>query len=587
MAINVAMENEELGGGSSSSLSAIKTSRLLSDAGAAGVAESKVDDDESHEHEPHDPIIQHDGPLRTLVVYSGPTSMDRHQDKNGMYIDNMNYFIEHGVSCFDDMPPPPPLPEDDGSVNNNDNPPVPPVAEAVIVNYAFVLTQEVADYYNSPHGPLTKKIQECQAADKGGTTTNNNNARGEKNNDSPLIRVVTRLDRCYDMESIRVVVTSMNVQALYDNILFINCGLVGPKIGPGSPKLIPMSTTATTRSNAKMKKNKPLQQQQPIMVPYAHWSQLYTSRLSDSVRLVGHSINTHFHTFFPHVQSFLYAIRTDTVPILLSSGAIYDCGLSQVELAADPEKRFELIQKYEVGMSTQLLKRGYKIGTAFVNRYGFGKSLVYDKDSTWGTELDDTISDLWYEDGIRNLTATLSSPVPKFWHVYDSEIDDVDGSSSSSSKKINNDAKSTIATTAIRGSSSTINEDTFDYHKYDMLPWEYFIFFKVSRLVPEDVQHIMKYDIDELAKSNVHVISNDPRKSPNIYWLKKTGVYVEPTFTVRTTLSLIVGCLVAIIGVLAKKQKRRISIISCCGSLSPQRKMRLILRRRPVHDHEK
>ena len=51
-----------------------------------------------------------------------------------------------------------------------------------------------------------------------------------------------------------------------------------------------------------------------------------------------------------------------------------------------------------------------------------------------------------------------------------------------------------------------------------------FHFLQVSRLVPEDVQHIMKYDIDELAKSNVKVISNDPRKSPNVYWLKKTGV---------------------------------------------------------------
>ena len=30
-----------------------------------------------------------DLPKKTLVVYSGPTSMDRLQGKNGMYIDNM------------------------------------------------------------------------------------------------------------------------------------------------------------------------------------------------------------------------------------------------------------------------------------------------------------------------------------------------------------------------------------------------------------------------------------------------------------------------------------------------------------------
>ena len=283
------------------------------------VVESKKDDDTGR------------GPRRTLVVYSGPTSMDRLQDKNGMYIDNMNYFIEHGISCFDDAPE---------SRGDDDE-------ESVIVNYAFVLTQEVADHYTAPRGPLTTKIQECEGADK--------NVRGGGGESSPFIRVITRLDRCYDMESIRIVVTKMNVQALYDNLLFVNCGLVGPKFGPGSPRLIPSSSSKT--NNAKQG-----------MVPYSHWSQLYTSRLTDSVRLVGHSINTHFHTFFPHVQSFLYALRTDTVPILLSSGAIYDCGLTQEELGGDPEKRFQLINRYEVGMSTQLLKRGYKIATAFVNR---------------------------------------------------------------------------------------------------------------------------------------------------------------------------------------------------------------------------
>ena len=234
------------------------------------------------------------------------------------------------------------------------------------------------------------------------------------------------------------------------------------------------------------------------MVPYSHWSQLYTSRLTDSVRLVGHSINTHFHTFFPHVQSFLYAIKTDTVPILLSSGAIYDCGLTQEELGSDEEKRFELINRYEVGMSTQLLKRGFKIATAFVNRYGFGKSLVYDRDSIWGTEIDDTVSDIWYEDGIRNLTATTTKPTRKWWEI---------------------EKQSGLRKT---------NEDTFEYHQWDILPWDYFVFFKVSRLVPEDVQHEMHYNANELEKSGVLVVENDPHKSPNEYWLRKTGVFVEP-----------------------------------------------------------
>jgi hypothetical protein len=311
------------------------------------------------------------GPRRTLVVYSGPTSMDRLQDKNGMYIDNMNYFIEHGISCFDDAP------ESRGGGGGDDDD-----AESVIVNYAFVLTQEVADHYTAPHGLLTNKIQECEGVDKnvrGSDRGGGGGGGGGEQSIRPFIKVITRLDRCYDMESIRIVVKTMNVQALYDNLLFVNCGLVGPKFGPGSPKLIPSSYSSKTNNNNNNNNNNNAKKKQQqgqgqgqggmVMVPYSHWSQLYTSRLTDSVRLVGHSINTHFHTFFPHVQSFLYALRTDTVPILLSSGAIYDCGLTQEELGGDPEKRFQLINRYEVGMSTQLLKRGYKIATAFVNRW--------------------------------------------------------------------------------------------------------------------------------------------------------------------------------------------------------------------------
>jgi hypothetical protein len=185
--------------------------------------------------------------------------------------------------------------------------------------------------------------------------------------------------------------------------------------------------------------------------------------------------------------------------------------------------------------------------------YGFGKPLVYDKDSTWGTELDDTVSDIWYEDGIRNLTATMSKPTPKFWNA---------------------DKKS-----ALRGS----DEDTFEYHQWDILPWDYFIFFKVSRLVPEDVQMVMNYNTNELEKSDVHVISNDPRKSPNVYWLKKTGVVVEPRNLLRDVCGMAVGCIVLFL--FAKK--RRGYLISVGKLLSPRRKIPQILRKKQVHDHMK
>ena len=71
--------------------------------------------------------------------------------------------------------------------------------------------------------------------------------------------------------------------------------------------------------------------------------------------------------------------------------------------------------RYEVGMSTHFLNAGYKIYIPAVNQCGFGKSLVYDTDGIWGIDIDDTISNIWQEDGIRNLTVTKSKQTPKWW----------------------------------------------------------------------------------------------------------------------------------------------------------------------------
>lgn len=437
-------------------------------------------------------------PQKTLVIYSGPTAMNRHEDKNGIYHDNMVYFLENGISCNDDDNVIP----DDNNTDDND----------VIVKYVFVLTKEVADYYTAPNGPITKMREKCKAAKQ----QQEQQAEGENisNNKSPglFIDVKTREDRCYDMESMRIVLNTIDVQASYDNLLFLNCGLVGPKLGPGSPKLIP-----TKDSNGKVTTAK--------LVPYSHWTQLYTSRLDDEVRMVGQSINTHFHTFFPHVQSFLYAIKTKTIPILLSAGAIYDCGLNQIEFATHVEKRFELIERYEVGMSTTLVKQGYKIATAFMNRWDMGNPLVLDSNSIndekyktiYGIPLDDTVSDMWYESGLRNLTSVLNRDMPRDWWRRGRDNNNNNEKSSSELRK---------------------KEDTYDYHKYDLLTWDYFVFFKVSRLVTEDIQNEMKYDT--LAESDVLVVSQDPRKSPDEFWLRKMGVLVDTPMYV-SLLRLCVG----------------------------------------------
>ncbi|KAL7462666.1 hypothetical protein ACHAXS_003042 [Conticribra weissflogii] len=389
-------------------------------------------------------------PERTLVIYSGPTSLDRSNAKNGMYIDNMNYFIEYGISCND---------YDAKPLNPNDG------ADPVSVSYVFVVTQDVKDFYTSANGPVTKKKKKCQL----------DGMEFENQISHPFITVIVRQDRCYDMESMRIVLEEIDVEKEYDNLLFLNCGLVGPKIGAGSPKMVP----SRSKSHQNRKPNKRLDE----LVPYSHWTQLYTSHLTDSIRMVGHSINTHFHTYLPHVQSFLYAIRTETIPILLESGSIYDCGLTQEELGTNGEKRFELINRYEVGMSQSLIKKGYKIGTSFINRWDMGKPLVMDQYSISGTEFDDTVSDIWYEDIIRNLTSTISNPHPTWW---------------------------------------TNENETFEEHKWDILPWDYYVFFKVSRLVPQDIQDAMGYNT--LGMTDIPVIPNDPRKSPSHAWRVKMGV---------------------------------------------------------------
>ena len=144
-------------------------------------------------------------------------------------------------------------------------------------------------------------------------------------------------------------------------------------------------------------------------------------------------------------------------------------------------------------MSTQLLARGYKIATAFINQYEFGTSLAYGDDDKLGMELDYTISDIWFEDGIRNLTATMPRSSPKFW-----------GKSGS------------------LGVHDSPGTDTFEHHQWDILPWDYFVFFKVSRFVPGDVQREMNYNTDEMERTGVYVVPNDPRKSPSKYWSRKT-----------------------------------------------------------------
>jgi hypothetical protein len=115
---------------------------------------------------------------RTVVVYSGPTSLER-EDRGLLYLLNFEYFLENGIIC-------------DG---NHDT--------------VIVVTQEVAEHYR-------EKVHKKQCA----------------HNSASRVEMLTRENVCYDMESVRVALNSnqvINVTS-YDYFVYVNCGMTGPKL---------------------------------------------------------------------------------------------------------------------------------------------------------------------------------------------------------------------------------------------------------------------------------------------------------------------------------------------------------------------
>lgn len=367
---------------------------------------------------------------RTLVVYSGPTSLDPTIGKNDVYLTNFEYFIEHGIECH--------------GLGGTDDPEQP--YEDLNLQYVIVLTQDVADKYTAEDGLITKKQMECRAAQQEQQLMN----KKVMGNDSSLITVLVREDRCYDMESLLLVSRTYDIPHLYDHMVYINCGLAGPKFGSGSPE---------------------------HWEHLSSWTQLYTSLLSDKVQMVGHTLNTHFNTVYsPHVQSFLFAVNTPMIDIWLKTGAIYECGISNEDFH-DELVKMALVWRYEVGISRVLLERGYSIAAAFMHQQGsLGTPLIIDGNSTFGRHFDreEIIhSDVFLEEGVRRLT---ESSFPE----YD------------------------------------------DFRKYAILPWDCYVFFKVSRLIPSDIQEVMQYE----HLGPVKVVPNDARSSSIREWRRRAGVSI-------------------------------------------------------------
>ena len=371
---------------------------------------------------------------RTLVVYSGPTSLDRSIGKNDVYLANFDYFIEHGIECDGLGGTDQPHRTGSSGSSQQQQQQQSQSPQKSNLEYVIVLTQPVAEEYTSPNGLISQKQYQCGSHVK--------------------ITVLVREDRCYDMESLLLVSRTFDVPSDYDHMVYINCGLAGPKFGPGSPE---------------------------HWENLSSWTELYTSLLSDKIQMVGHTINTHFNSVYsPHVQSFLFAINTPMIDIWLKTGAIYECGISNEDFRDDLVK-MALVWRYEVGISRVLLERGHSIAAAFMHQQGrIGEPLVIDKNSTFGRQFneDEIIhSDVFLEDGVRRLT---ESSFPEF----------------------------------------------NDHRKYAILPWDCYVFFKVSRLIPIDIQQLMHYE----NLGPVKLVQNDARRSSNWHWRRKAGATVFDAF---------------------------------------------------------
>jgi hypothetical protein len=217
---------------------------------------------------------------RTLVVYSGPTSMNEREGKNELYLRNFDFFLKHGVDC-----------------TNHDT--------------VVVVTEPVEQAYRSKIAALQ---QECQTQ-------------------GHFVTTLIREPVCYDMESMRIVLYNSTLDVMsYDYFVYVNCGMSGP-----APK--------------ESRKNDTLP-----------WTFNLTSKLNEKIKMVGLSINC--YQCNPHVQSFTFAVDRVGLEVLRLSNAIYNCRQSKFYLRPSFRKlRYEIIKRYEIGMSGAILNAGYGISS--------------------------------------------------------------------------------------------------------------------------------------------------------------------------------------------------------------------------------
>eukprot|EP00980_Cylindrotheca_fusiformis_P013161 scaffold3337_cov95-Cylindrotheca_fusiformis.AAC.4 len=114
-------------------------------------------------------------PLHTVVVYTGPTQLNRTEGKNELYLRNFEYFLSHnGVDCE---------------------------SHHTIVT----LSDATYNYYMQEDSVLQRLATTCGNA----------------------LRVIRRENTCYDMGSMYVVLNTFDLSQ-YDYFVYLNCGVTGP-----------------------------------------------------------------------------------------------------------------------------------------------------------------------------------------------------------------------------------------------------------------------------------------------------------------------------------------------------------------------
>ena len=250
-----------------------------------------------------------DAEHRTVVVYTGPTSLDRTIGKNELYLRNFDYFLAHkGIDC-----------------SNHDT--------------IITLSEETYDFYVQNDQRLKALIFEC-GNDAGHSDDGNSDDCNSDDGNNYSLKVIKRQDACYDLGSIHLVLSTYDLSNYY-YFVYLNCGVVGPLWWDNDH-------------------HHHVQQSQQL--PSLSWTAFLTSLLNDQIKMSGLSTNCHNRDGYQaHIQSMAFALDRIGLQIVKDSGAIYDCGMENEAMTLTD--KVDLIGRYELGMSRAIFDKGYGISS--------------------------------------------------------------------------------------------------------------------------------------------------------------------------------------------------------------------------------